>query len=157
GLVKVLADEYTHLHTIARSSQAEVIQTAIDQGAEISSYACDLHDTADTLSTIGTILQQIRKSEHVEDIHLINNAGLVSPVGPAGDLDPLEIEKSIHVNLTAPLQMTNEFLNQTNNFNCKKTVVNISSGAGKTPFDGWSTYCASKSGIDLFTRSVGLE
>ncbi|WP_018921578.1 (S)-benzoin forming benzil reductase [Salsuginibacillus kocurii] len=157
ALVNLLAGKDTHLHTIARSSHADILQQAVDQGAEISSYSCDLSDTSETLPTIGSILQNIQADQHLDEVVLINNAGLVQPVGPSGQLDPLEIEKSLHVNLTSPLQLTNEFLSLTKEMDCKKTIINISSGAGKSPFDGWSTYCTSKAGLDLFTRSVGIE
>ena len=43
------------------------------------------------------------------------------------------------------------------NGTAEKRVINISSGAGKKPFYGWSNYCASKAGIDLFTQCVGVE
>ena len=38
-----------------------------------------------------------------------------------------------------------------------RRVVNISSGAASSPYAGWSVYCASKAGLDHFTRCVGLE
>lgn len=38
-----------------------------------------------------------------------------------------------------------------------KRIINISSGAGKKPYFGWSNYCSAKAGMDIFTRCVGLE
>lgn len=36
-------------------------------------------------------------------------------------------------------------------------IVNISSGAANNPMYGWNTYCSTKAGLDMFTKSVGLE
>jgi benzil reductase ((S)-benzoin forming) len=33
----------------------------------------------------------------------------------------------------------------------------VSSGAGKNPVDGWSVYCATKAGIDMYTRTLAEE
>ncbi len=41
----------------------------------------------------------------------------------------------------------------------KKTIhiINVSSGAGKYPIDGWSTYNASKAGLDMFSLVLNEE
>ena len=36
-------------------------------------------------------------------------------------------------------------------------LVNISSGAATTPYEGWGAYCASKAAVDQLTRVVELE
>ncbi len=41
--------------------------------------------------------------------------------------------------------------------NCKKTIINISSGAGIKAYQGWSAYCASKAAIDMLTKVTALE
>ena len=33
----------------------------------------------------------------------------------------------------------------------KKLVLNISSGAGRSPIDGWNVYCATKAGLDMLS------
>jgi NAD(P)-dependent dehydrogenase (short-subunit alcohol dehydrogenase family) len=35
--------------------------------------------------------------------------------------------------------------------------VNISSGAGRRPVQGWAAYCAAKAALDMATRVVALE
>jgi NAD(P)-dependent dehydrogenase (short-subunit alcohol dehydrogenase family) len=36
-------------------------------------------------------------------------------------------------------------------------VLNISSGAGRTPIGGWAPYCAAKAGLDHFSRVSALD
>jgi len=40
---------------------------------------------------------------------------------------------------------------------CRKTLVNITSGAALRPYFGWSLYCASKACLETFLRTVALE
>lgn len=37
------------------------------------------------------------------------------------------------------------------------TVINISSGAAKHAYEGWSAYCASKAAVAMLTQSLDLE
>jgi len=36
-------------------------------------------------------------------------------------------------------------------------VLNISSGAGRSPIDGWNVYCSTKAGIDMFSKVLKVE
>ena len=93
----------------------------------------------------------------VNTLSLINNAGVLSPIMPADRCSSTEILQNFQVNTIAPIILTAQFIKQTENSNCKRTVVNISSGAGKKPYYGWSAYSSSKAAIDMYTRVVGLE
>ena len=90
-------------------------------------------------------------------IYLINNAGSLGLIKPVGKSDASTIIKDYTLNLIAPSVLTNAFINCYSSANAEKVIVNISSGAGKNPTDGWAVYCASKAGIDMFSRVVDLE
>jgi benzil reductase ((S)-benzoin forming) len=51
----------------------------------------------------------------------------------------------------------NNFLHSYGYAQIPLVVLNISSGAGKNAIDGWSSYCASKAGLDMFSRVVAEE
>jgi len=53
--------------------------------------------------------------------------------------------------------LTSLFIKHAKDHKAEKRVINISSGAGKKPYYGWSIYCGSKAAVDLFTRCVSLE
>ena len=38
-----------------------------------------------------------------------------------------------------------------------KRILNISSGAGRNPYEGWGAYCTTKAGLDHFSRVVAME
>lgn len=90
-----------------------------------------------------------------ERIVLINNAGIVEPVGAAVDNLPHEIMLCNAVNLVAPMLLTSGLLKRLPDL--PMVIVNISSGAAHSAYHGWSSYCSSKAGLDHFTRCVGLE
>jgi benzil reductase ((S)-benzoin forming) len=87
---------------------------------------------------------------------LVNNAGVVAPVGPLDAVDARELERNIAVNVTAPLLLMRRFLRATASVPLRR-VINISSGAGRRPIFGWSAYCAAKAALDMASRVAALE
>lgn len=90
-------------------------------------------------------------------IVLVNNAGAVGEVGYAGQSDDSVYSYVLQLNLTSPCVLTNRFLAAFERKNIPLVILNISSGAAKNPIDGWSAYCASKAGLDMFSRVVAEE
>lgn len=110
-------------------------------------------------SKLADIMQEIIKkpSSEASSFVLINNAGTVEPIGMAGEIDGDIITKSIAVNLTAPMLLTGAFIKALAEREIPKKVIQISSGAGRKAYEGWSSYCAGKAGLDRFTEAVQLE
>lgn len=94
---------------------------------------------------------------NAKKIFLINNAGALGFIKPIGKLNADTIIKNYTLNLIAPSILTNAFIACYNTTDAEKIIVNISSGAGKNPIDGWAFYCASKAGLDMFSRVVDSE
>lgn len=83
-------------------------------------------------------------------ITLINNAGIVGDIKYLGNLDCDKIISTYNLNLITPTLLINQFVKTYNN-ELNKLVINISSGAGRSPIDGWSVYCATKAGLDMLS------
>ena len=49
------------------------------------------------------------------------------------------------------------FIDQTQQSHQERIIVNISSGAGSYPIGSWSTYCAAKAGLSLFTEVMQVD
>jgi benzil reductase ((S)-benzoin forming) len=94
-----------------------------------------------------------------EQLIFINNAGWIGEVAPLGSegQDHDAIHESFHINLVSPTILINQFVSQVKELNERRVIVNISSGAGKYPVKAWSTYCASKAGLDMITRVLNIE
>jgi len=92
-----------------------------------------------------------------ENIVLINNAGMVGDVNHVGNLDNQKIIDCYNLNLIAPVILSNNFIAKYAPLTCEKMVLNISSGAGRSPIDGWNVYCSTKAGIDMFSKVLKVE
>jgi len=100
---------------------------------------------------------QFPELENAEKIVLVNNAGTVGEINHAGNIDNDQIVTGYNVNLIAPSIIINNFMAAYKKSALEKLIVNISSGAGKSAIDGWSVYCATKAGVDMFSRVVAEE
>lgn len=89
---------------------------------------------------------------------LVNNAGVLGDIGYVGENMPNErFEFVFDVNVIVPAMLMNTFLQVYQQHAAEKVIVNISSGAGKNPVDGWASYCASKAALDMLSKTVQLE
>ena len=153
GLGKALAE------AIARNSSNELVALArapdgpIPGGARIE---VDLADGAALERACDRVEQRIRGKRYGKAV-LINNAGIVSPVGPLEAIDADALERNLAVNLVAPMRLMRRFLRMTEGAAPVRRVINISSGAGRRPIAGWSAYCTAKAGLDMASRVAALE
>ena len=151
GIGKAIAEKYTlEKHTVFSISRS---------ASNASGYleiTADLRDTDITVKAIKTVFNQI-DSEQVQSITLINNAGTLGVINSLGKLTPKDIAQTIHLNTATPLIIANEFISYTKNWNCKKQIINISSGAALNPYEGWSVYCSSKAALNMTTRTRAAE
>ena len=115
----------------------------------------DLSKTEKLESLINEILEAA--PEEASSFTLINNAGMVNPIGLIGYVSAEEMTNALAVNLTAPMIISNAFISKLKAFQGSKRIFNISSGAGRNAYEGWGTYCATKAGLDHFSRVVALE
>lgn len=88
---------------------------------------------------------------------LINNAGTLGEVKYLGELNDSSIVTLFNLNVTAPTLLMNAFIRQYRAVQAEKIIINVSSGAGKYPVDGWSGYCASKAALDMVSQVAALE
>jgi len=144
---------------IAENADNELIALARAPDAPIPGGArleVDLADTQALERAFDRIEQRIGGRRFAKAV-LINNAGVVSPVGPLERVDAAELERSLLVNLVAPILLMRRFLRATEGLALLRRIINISSGAGRRPIAGWTAYCAAKAGLDMATRTVALD
>lgn len=84
---------------------------------------------------------------------LINNAGVVKPIGPLGTHGAADIVLAVTLNIAAPLAMADLFAAVAAPVKDRR-VLHISSGAGRRGMAGWSVYCATKAALDNHARAV---
>ncbi len=116
----------------------------------------DMANVVEAVALLEISLAKIEK-QALTAVTLINNAGVVEPIALADNLPADAVASAVSINLAAPIALTSAFLRLTAQWRCQRRVLNISSGAASTAYQGWSVYGATKAGLDHFTRCVALE
>ena len=89
------------------------------------------------------------------NVFLINNAATIGEIVPLKKRKEKCILDSYNLNIITPTVLCKKFLiSYEKNF---KTIINISSGAAIKNISSWSTYCASKSAIDMLSKVLHEE
>jgi NAD(P)-dependent dehydrogenase (short-subunit alcohol dehydrogenase family) len=119
-------------------------------GAACIVVPCDVADFASVRAAVARTLDAFGRLDAV-----VNNAGLIEPIGHLADTDPAAWTRALATNLAGPYHVLHEALPAL--LSTQGAVVNLSTGAAHTPREGWSAYCSSKAGLAMLTRSVAHE
>ena len=95
--------------------------------------------------------------EGAEQVSLINNAGILGPVDYTGKINTENINDVINVNFLSAFILSNSFIRKYQESTFVKVILNVSSGAGRHPFEAWSLYCSSKAALDMMSRVISEE
>jgi benzil reductase ((S)-benzoin forming) len=161
GIGEALARQLMHpdhiVVCISRNKNPRLHVEAVAKGCQVHDYDLDLHDL-DRLRAVMTQVFHLFHSNEVQSIALINNAGTVTPIRRIGSGDVSDkLRRNINVNLTSALLITETFVREVQAWPVSKRIVNMSSGAARRPYVGWSAYCVAKAGLEMLTQCVALE
>lgn len=87
----------------------------------------------------------------------INNAGILDPIAPLRDIGSAQFARQLTVNVLGVVHGTQSFVRHVRGRQGGGVLVNISSGAARKPYSGWSAYCATKAAVDRLTECVAIE
>ncbi len=156
GIALSLINPDHHLVSISRTKSEQLENLSREKKCQIDFLYFDLSITNKIDLLMKNALSRFDKYKS-EGFYLINNAGVINPVGPAEECHSQEIEDHVKINLIAAMITTAKFIKLTEGLKTVKRVVNISSGAAQFPYYGWSSYCTSKAGLDMFTKCIATE
>lgn len=148
-----------------RGIGADLVRVLVAQGARV--YAGVL-GTPEPLPDAATVLQlDVTRQADVDaaiarvtaeagrlDV-LVNNAGVISPIGPLASLASDSLAPAFAVNVIGVHRMVVAALPLLRA--SRGTIVNAGTGAATTPMEGWTAYCTSKAGVHMLTRLLALE
>ncbi|MFM2262401.1 MAG: hypothetical protein RI959_1077 [Pseudomonadota bacterium] len=146
---------------ISRHTHNGLAQQAHTQGAHLEQWCQDLADTQEATERLERWLHSLHAPD-LASATLINNAGVIPPIGPLADCPPEELTRALRVGLEAPMLLTGAFVRATQLWVNRgwvgpRKVLNISSGLGRRPMAAQAPYCAAKAGLDHFSRCLALE
>jgi len=153
-----LAEAGAHVTVAARSTRAieAVVAEIRARGGQALAIPTDVSDPA---SVDLMVLQTLRAAGRVD--LLINNAGIIAPIGMTWEVPPPIWQHNINVNLVGVFLCAHAVLphmiHQSPQGGVRGKIINISSGAAGRAVAGWSAYCAAKAGVDHFTRVLAVE
>lgn len=156
AMVRQLIKPEHMLICISRHKNSKLIAEAQKAGVKLEYVEFDLSVTEHIDALSARILNKIQKNE-LTAAYLINNAGTVQPIEPAHKSNGDAIDKSMKINAIAPMILSSNFMKWAQHLTIDKRILNISSGAGRNPYYGWSAYCSAKAALDHYTRCVALE
>ena len=140
---------------IALARKSDDLDSVRDELFELQpdsiAIACDLGVAAQISDAVTQISSKYR---HLSGI--VHNAGTIHPIENMLDADIGKWSRSLQVNLIGVQDLTNQ-LNDSIGGVTHTRITTISSGAAKRSIHGWSAYCVSKAGLDMWSMCLAEE
>ena len=121
------------------------------EGGQASAMPCDVADYAAVASAVAAT-----EAEFGPVDILINNAGILEPIGALVDLDPDDWHRVIDINVKGVFNGMRAVLPGMIARGAG-TVITVGSGAAHSALEGWSHYCTSKAAALMLTRAGDKE
>ena len=148
-----------HLVCLSRHRQPILDEQALAQGVPCEQWEQDLNAPVEAAARLAAWLQAHARSSW-RSATLINNAGVISRLGPVEDSALADLSQALRVGLEAALLLSAAFLDGTRGWALpagQRRILNISSGLGRRAMAGSAAYCAAKAGMDHLSRAMALE
>lgn len=146
-----------NLLLVARSKDAlKRLQSSFQANASPNQHASILAVNLKSPEAIGKIVDQAYCVFNGRLDVLINNAGILGPVGRCWENDWEEWQDTIRVNLLAPIALCRACIPWMKQGGGGK-IVNLSGGGATGPRPNFSAYAVAKTGIVRFTELVAHE
>ena len=117
---------------------------------------CDLADVASLASRVEPALRALAAT-HPQAACLINNAATIEHGGVLGTLEADAIDRSLDVNLAAPIVLADLFCRTFDADAMERRIINVSSGAAHVAIAGASLYSIAKAGLEMLTQALASE
>jgi benzil reductase ((S)-benzoin forming) len=108
-------------------------------------------DLSNLAATKKLVFPQTNKS----DVLLVNNAATIGTIVPFNKKTTKDIINEYQLNLISPTLLSQKFISTYKENS--KLLINIGSGAANSPIPSWSTYSATKAGLDMLTQVIAEE
>jgi 3-oxoacyl-[acyl-carrier protein] reductase len=121
------------------------------EGAKAEAMTCDVASWSQVEAAI----------THARDLFgridvLVNNAGVIAPIGPLAAADPKAWAQAADINFKGVFHGLRAVLPHMRAQGAG-VIVNLGSGAAHNPLEGWRHYCAAKAATAMLTRCAHLE
>lgn len=156
AVAKLFIESGIHVIGISRNNNKKLTTLAEQNNVLFRHLSCDLGNLEileQTIDQMNAFLFQ----EEPTTIYLVNNAAVLEPIAQATEINNLELQNHVQVNAIAPMVLMNSLIRKALEEDVRFIGVNVTSGAAEKPYYGWSAYCSTKAGINMYTRTVAVE
>jgi benzil reductase ((S)-benzoin forming) len=136
--------------------EARVVDVSRRGGAGCEHFAADLADPASWPRVAGLFERELAGFRG-ERAALFHCAGVLTPIGFAGEVDPAAYTRNVLLNSAAPQVLGDAFLRSARHTSATCHLVMIGSGAARHVYEGWTSYGAGKAAVDQWVRTAGAE
>ena len=131
-------------------SEIELQAVATKIGAQAVVVSGSVANQDDCAALVETAVSHFGRIDAV-----VNNAGIIEPVGAIADTTPEAWEHNWRVNVLGPMMLTQAALPHLRATNGR--VINVSSGAATGAIPGWGAYCVAKGALNQFNHVLSVE
>jgi NAD(P)-dependent dehydrogenase (short-subunit alcohol dehydrogenase family) len=121
------------------------------EGGKVEAMTCDVAEFSQVAGAVARAHEAFGRIDA-----LINNAGVIEPIGPLAGADPRAWAQAVDINLKGVFHGMRAVL-PAMRAQGSGVIVNLGSGAAHNPLEGWSHYCAAKAATHMLTRCAHLE
>lgn len=153
AIALALAGAGARVAVLARSTTdlAETVRLVTDAGGSAHAFVADVT----VPEQVSTVFADITAELGPIDL-LVNNAGVIKPLGPVWMTSPDEWWQTMEVNVRGPLLCSHAVLPAMVERR-RGRIVNMASGAGAASSPNYTSYVTSKTALIRFTECVALE
>ena len=134
----------------------DISRSGPPQGSGIRHIAADL-SLPDEWRRVGDSIVGLVAEHDPGRAVLIHNAGTLTPIGFAGEVDSEAYVANVMLNSASGQVLGHHFLRAAAGRSGTFDLVMITSGAARSVYAGWSSYGAGKAALDQWVRTVGAE
>ncbi len=154
GIGAALARRYPHaparIVLLSRSAPTEDVGGALRRAVDLATRegidaACEV------------VVEEVTANPDADRVVLVHNAATLDPIGFAGEVDLAAATDQAMLNLVAPIALGNAFLAAASGHAGGCTLVQLTSGAARSVYPGWSGYGPAKAAVDHWVRHAGAE
>lgn len=144
-----LARRGAHVTMFARTSEP-LATLESDHPSTVLAFTGDITSDGDRRRVVEETLVRFGSITAV-----INNAGILDPVGPLAEVSAEEWERALAVNVIGAAALTTLAIPELRAHHGR--VINVSSGAAETAIEGAGVYSVTKAALKMWTKALAAE
>lgn len=128
-----------------------ILERSVGSGKRVIGFICDVASKDQVINFTGQVLEAFGSVQI-----LINNAGVLGPMGKTEDIDADEWRNTLAVNLFGTLACAQQLIPHFK-ANGYGKIINLSGGGATSPRPFFSAYAASKAAVVRLTENLSEE